>query len=42
MMQVTFLGTSAALPTVDRNVSAFMLQREGELLLFDCGEGTQR
>jgi ribonuclease Z len=42
MMQVTFLGTSAALPTVDRNVAAFMLQREGELLLFDCGEGTQR
>jgi ribonuclease Z len=42
MMQVTFLGTSAALPTVDRNVSALMVQREGELLLFDCGEGTQR
>ena len=42
MMQVTFLGTSAALPTVDRNVSALMLQREGEVLLFDCGEGTQR
>lgn len=41
-MQVTFLGTSAALPTVDRNVSALMVQREGELLLFDCGEGTQR
>lgn len=41
-MQVTFLGTSAAVPTVDRNVSAFMVQREGELLLFDCGEGTQR
>jgi ribonuclease Z len=42
MMQVTFLGTSAAVPTVDRNVSGLMLQREGELLLFDCGEGTQR
>lgn len=42
MMQVTFLGTSAALPTVDRNVSALMVEREGELLLFDCGEGTQR
>ena len=41
-MQVTFLGTSAAVPTVDRNVSALMLQRDGELLLFDCGEGTQR
>ncbi len=42
MIQVTLLGTSAAVPTVDRNVSALMLQREGELLLFDCGEGTQR
>lgn len=42
MIQVTFLGTSAALPTVDRNVTALMIQREGELLLFDCGEGTQR
>jgi ribonuclease Z len=41
-MQVTFLGTSAAVPTVDRNVAALMMQREGELLLFDCGEGTQR
>lgn len=42
MMQVTFLGTSAALPTVERNVAGLMIQREGELLLFDCGEGTQR
>ena len=41
-MQVTLLGTSAAVPTVDRNVSALMVQREGEQLLFDCGEGTQR
>jgi ribonuclease Z len=42
MIQVTFLGTSAAVPTVERNVAALMLQREGESLLFDCGEGTQR
>lgn len=42
MMQATFLGTSAALPTTERNVSALMVQREGELFLFDCGEGTQR
>lgn len=42
MIQVTLLGTSAAVPTVDRNVSALMVQREGEHLLFDCGEGTQR
>ncbi|MES2124324.1 MAG: ribonuclease Z [Gemmatimonadota bacterium] len=42
MIQVTFLGTSAALPTTERNVSSLMLQREGEYFLFDCGEGTQR
>src|SRR5207302_1132535 len=42
MLSVTFLGTSAARPTVERNVSAVALVREGETLLFECGEGTQR
>jgi len=42
MLAVTFLGTSAARPTVERNVSALALVREGETLLFECGEGTQR
>src|SRR5467141_3061401 len=42
MLSVTFLGTSAARPTVERNVSAMALMREGETLLFECGEGTQR
>jgi len=42
MLSVTFLGTAAACPTVDRNVSSLAVQREGELILFDCGEGTQR
>lgn len=37
-----FLGTAAARPTVGRNVSAIAVHREGETLLFDCGEGTQR
>ena len=41
-MRVTFLGTAAARPTVSRNVSSLTVQREGELLMFDCGEGTQR
>ncbi|HSK19074.1 MAG TPA: ribonuclease Z [Longimicrobiales bacterium] len=42
MIRVTFLGTAAARPTVGRNVSAIMMHRGGDSLLFDCGEGTQR
>jgi len=42
MLSVTFLGTGAACPTIERNVSGLAVQREGETLLFDCGEGTQR
>src|SRR5512142_3573013 len=42
MIRVTFLGTAASRPTVGRNVPALTMQREGETLLFDCGEGTQR
>jgi ribonuclease Z len=42
MLRVTFLGTAASRPTVGRNVSALVVNREGVLLLFDCGEGTQR
>ena len=41
-LSVRFLGTSAARPTVERNVSSVAVIREGETLLFDCGEGTQR
>lgn len=42
MLSITFLGTAASIPTIDRNVAALAVQREGETLLFDCGEGTQR
>lgn len=42
MLTVTFLGTGAATPTVDRNVAGLAIHREGEMLLFDCGEGSQR
>ena len=41
-LTVRFLGTSASRPTVERNVTAITIIREGETLLFDCGEGTQR
>src|SRR5665648_923084 len=42
MLKVTFLGTGGSLPTTNRNPSAIAIQREGELILFDCGEGTQQ
>jgi ribonuclease Z len=42
MLSLTFLGTGAATPTVDRNVAGLAVHREGETLLFDCGEGSQR
>ncbi len=42
MIEITFLGTSAMVPTKDRNHSAVFLQYKGEGILIDCGEGTQR
>jgi ribonuclease Z len=42
MLRLTLLGTAAARPTVGRNPSGIALQRESELYLLDCGEGTQR
>jgi len=41
-LRVTFLGTSGAVPTTQRAPSAVLVNREGDRLLFDCGEGTQR
>jgi ribonuclease Z len=42
-LRITFLGTSAGVPTRSRNVSsvALRLPQRGEVWLFDCGEGTQ-
>ena len=42
MLKVTFLGTGGTLPTTNRNPSAIIINRKGELMLFDCGEGTQQ
>lgn len=41
-LSLVLLGTSASRPTVERNVSSAALVREGETIMFDCGEGTQR
>jgi ribonuclease Z len=40
-MRVITLGTGAGRPTLQRFTSATALEHEGEVLLFDCGEGAQ-
>ncbi len=42
MFRLTFLGTSAAQPTLGRNLPALAVRRGAARVLFDCGEGTQR
>jgi len=41
-LSLRFLGTAASRPTVERNVAGLAVVRDGDTLLFDCGEGTQR
>jgi ribonuclease Z len=41
-LEVVFLGTSSATPTKGRNLPAVAIRREGEVVLMDCGEGTQK
>jgi ribonuclease Z len=41
MLELVFLGTSAATPTKRRNVSSLIVQTHKESLLIDAGEGTQ-
>jgi ribonuclease Z len=41
-MRLTFLGTAGSWPTKERSASAIALDLESELVLLDCGEGTQR
>ena len=41
-MEITFLGTSSAVPSKYRNHASIALKAFGEVMIFDCGEGTQR
>jgi ribonuclease Z len=41
-LSIIFLGTGGSWPTVKRNVTSIAVKRNSEVLLFDCGEGTQR
>jgi len=40
-MEVFVLGTGGMMPLPGRNLTSVLLRREGDLFLFDCGEGTQ-
>jgi ribonuclease Z len=40
-LKIVLLGTSSAVPTLTRGLSSTALIREGDVFLFDCGEGTQ-
>jgi ribonuclease Z len=40
-INITFLGTASAQPSRTRNHSALALGFNGDVWLFDCGEGTQ-
>lgn len=41
-MRLTFLGTSGSMPTDDRGSSSVVIRKDKQLIMFDCGEGTQR
>jgi ribonuclease Z len=40
-MELFVLGTGGMMPLPNRALTSVLLRREGELFLFDCGEGTQ-
>jgi ribonuclease Z len=42
MFALTFLGTSASVPSAERNHPALLVEASGTRILIDCGEGTQR
>ena len=41
-MEIIFLGTSSAVHSYERSHPAIVIKAFGEVMLFDCGEGTQR
>jgi ribonuclease Z len=40
-INITFLGTGAAIPNLKRHPAAILFQYGADYMLFDCGEGTQ-
>jgi len=42
MFALTFLGTSASVPSAERSHPALLIEAGSQRILVDCGEGTQR
>ena len=42
MFDITFLGTSASVPSADRSHPGLLVEAGGRRIMVDCGEGTQR
>jgi ribonuclease BN (tRNA processing enzyme) len=42
MFALTFLGTSASVPSAERNHPSLLVEAGGQRIMVDCGEGTQR
>ena len=42
MMRLTFISTAGSTPTKFRGLPSMAIDYNGEIFLFDCGEGTQR
>src|SRR6056297_3975013 len=40
-LELFILGTGGMMPLPNRFLTSMLLRREGDLFLFDCGEGTQ-
>lgn len=41
-MKLIFLGTGGGIPSVKRSLPSIAIRFSGHIILFDCGEGTQR
>ena len=41
-LRIIFLGTAGSVPTQKRSLPSMVIQRKGEQIMFDCGEGVQR
>ena len=42
MFDLTFLGTSASVPSAERNHPCLLVEAGSDRILVDCGEGSQR